>query len=218
MIRVLGGHFHTGQYKPAQAVHAGHQSRGVGVVGRIQVQHITAGEIHRLADSRCCQPVAAGQVGNELSAQITHLRGAEHHVFEPQFLEKLLGCAIALKQPAADENQHVPADAAAARDNAQQLLGDKDTVARPAAKHALAGDKGPVEAEDFLSPGLLHLQLSATAACRHPGVEADLWRLGKQRTGKRLFAEPVDTGTQDAEGLGLAVYVVFFKPCRWNNA
>lgn len=80
LLRMFTGQLEVGQDHATDPVHAAHQCGRILLVQRIQMQNISATQMHGLLDARGCLPMGQCQIQDELATQFGNLRLAQAYI------------------------------------------------------------------------------------------------------------------------------------------
>jgi hypothetical protein len=184
---VLTGQLDVGEHDFAQTVHARHQCRCLPFVHGIEMEDVAAGDLHGLANPRCCPSVPQSQAGDELAAEVFDLRDGKPHIAGQELGPDLVRVAMPPEQGLSHENQDIVGDIAAAGHQPEQSARVKRAGAKSASSHRLMCDEGPDHAQHPLAPCLLHEETAATGADLDLGSESHNRRPRKKDRGHCLL-------------------------------
>jgi hypothetical protein len=115
-------------------------------MGGVQMEDVTTGELHLLADPRGCPVMPGGQESDELAAQISDLGVGEPYVPGNECGADLHDGLVATVQGFSHENQGIIGHIAATGNKPEKFLGAKDAGTSAAFIYRLVGDERSVHA------------------------------------------------------------------------
>jgi hypothetical protein len=164
VVGVLTWQLYVGKHNFAQAVDSRHECRRFPFVHGIEVEDVSTGYFHSLANPRRCLLMPQGQIRYELAAEVFDFGDGKSNIAGNQFVVNFLRVAMPLKQRLPNEDQNIVGNIAATRNQPEQSIGVKGAAAKSALSHPLAGDEWSEHAQDFLTPRLLHEKPAAAGA------------------------------------------------------